>query len=240
MKKPSMTADHKWWVIWPLWLIACFISAAVIGVVVAIIAQSMGISLPMSTTLTLLLANTLIYALMLALLLSLPYAKKWLSWKLLGFGRLVKWSDIGYSVAGYVIYFIAAAVVINIVAKLVPGFNADQAQDIGFTSVYGLERAAAFIVLVVIAPIVEETIFRGFLFGKLRQHKMPLWPAILVVSVLFGLAHGQWNVGIGTFILSIIMCYLREMTGSIWAGVLVHMINNAVAFLLLFVIQLPR
>jgi membrane protease YdiL (CAAX protease family) len=230
----------KWWIVWSLWVAACFVGAAAIGAVGLSALSALGFRLPISTTLMLLGASTVIYLVMLALVLSIPYAKKMISWANLGYKRLLNWSDIGLALAGYVVYFVAVLGVTFIITKLIPGFDANQTQDLGFTSLYGVERLIGFIVLVVVAPIVEETIFRGFLYGKLRESLMPMWPAILAVSALFGIAHGQWNVGIGTFILSIVLCYLREATGSVWSGILVHMINNAIAFTLLFITQVPH
>ena len=99
----------------------------------------------------------------------------------------------------------------------------------------GWERIFAFALFVIVAPFAEEAIMRGFLFGKLRQSKMPFWPAAIVVSLLFAVAHGQWNVGVDTFILSMVACWLREVTKTIWPGVVIHMIKNFVAFMVLFV-----
>jgi membrane protease YdiL (CAAX protease family) len=95
----------------------------------------------------------------------------------------------------------------------------------------------AFIALVIIAPIAEEVLFRGYLYGKLRSHASVL-VATLLTSALFGAVHMQWNVAIDTFILSLAMCYLRELTGTIWAGTLVHMIKNGLAFTLIFIVQI--
>ena len=64
---------------------------------------------------------------------------------------------------------------------------------------------------------------------------MPWWGATLLVSVLFGVAHMQWNVGIDVFALSVVMCILRERTNSIWAGFLLHAAKNFVAFYVTFV-----
>lgn len=240
MTTKPLRSGWKWWIIWSLWVVICYLGAAVIGAAVFAVLSRLGITMPTSMTLTLLGASTAIYILMLALVLSIPYAKKLLSRVSLGFSRWMTWSDIGLAIGGYILYFLAIIGVTFLLSKLIPGFNANQTQDLGFTSLYGIERLLGFVVLVIIAPLVEETIFRGFLYGKLRAARMPLWPAILTVSVLFGLAHGQWNVGISTFILSIVLCYLREATGSIWSGVLVHMINNAIAFTLLFVLQVSQ
>lgn len=156
----------------------------------------------------------------------------------LGIGRTVSWSDIGLGVAGYVVYFVVFIVMTMLLMKLVPTYNSAQPQDLGFTTLTGIERIVGFVVLVVITPLAEEFIMRGFLFGKLRAANMPMWPAAVVVSLMFGLAHGQWNVGVDTFILSMVACYLREMTGTIWPGVVIHMAKNAVAYIALFILML--
>jgi membrane protease YdiL (CAAX protease family) len=57
----------------------------------------------------------------------------------------------------------------------------------------------------------------------------------LLVSLLFGVVHLQWNVGVNVFALSIVLCSLREITGTIYAGILLHMLKNGVAFWLLYV-----
>jgi len=86
----------------------------------------------------------------------------------------------------------------------------------------------------VIAPFAEEVLFRGYLYGKIK-HYAPVWLAIILSSVLFGVAHGAWNVGVDTFALGIILCLLREITGSLWASIFVHMAKNGLAYYLLFI-----
>ena len=98
-----------------------------------------------------------------------------------------------------------------------------------------MELWLTFILLVVAAPIVEELVFRGYLQGKLRERKVPVWLTVVVVSALFGLAHMQWNVAINVGILAVYMSIGRELTGSIWPGVIMHMMKNGLAFYLLFV-----
>jgi membrane protease YdiL (CAAX protease family) len=60
------------------------------------------------------------------------------------------------------------------------------------------------------------------------------------VSALFGLAHMQWNVAIDVFVLSMVACYLRELTGSIWAGIILHCLKNLIAFIALFFVSTMR
>ena len=117
-------------------------------------------------------------------------------------------------------------------------FQVNQAQDVGFSHyLVGIDRIFAFISLVILAPVFEELIFRGWLFGKLRK-KLQLIPAILLTSILFGAMHGQWNVGVNVFALSLFLCGLREFTGTIYASILLHMIKNGIAFYFMYVIGL--
>ena len=88
--------------------------------------------------------------------------------------------------------------------------------------------------LVIVAPIAEEVLFRGYLYGKLKGYVPAIWAA-LATSLLFGIAHFQWTVGIDVFILSMFLCGLRSLTGSIWAGILVHILKNALAYYILFI-----
>jgi len=153
----------------------------------------------------------------------------------LGFKSLPTFVDIGLAPIGYVVYLIGATALTNLM-NLLPWFNPDQAQDVGFSYfVTTGDRILAMIALVLIAPVAEEIIMRGWLYGKLRQRlKVPL--AMLLVSLLFGFLHGQWNVGVGVFVLSLVLCGLREITGTIWSGILLHMLTNGIAFYLLYIV----
>lgn len=151
-----------------------------------------------------------------------------------GLSRLPEWGDIGLSLAGVVVYMLTSAVALKL-ASNVPGFNLSQPQDLNLPHLFGSELMAAFVVFVVLTPLFEEAIFRGFLYGRLRGLQFPWWLSAIVVSLLFGAAHMQWNVGVDVFCLSMVACILREMTGSIWAGVLLHIVKNFIAFLFTFV-----
>jgi membrane protease YdiL (CAAX protease family) len=138
-------------------------------------------------------------------------------------------------VVGFVAYFFLAGVLVMIFAAVFDWFDAEQVQDVGYElGIVGWERVLAFVALVVVAPVAEEVIFRGWLYGKVRA-RAGFWVAALVVSGLFGLMHGQWNVAVNVFAMSMVMCALREVTGTIYAGVFLHMLKNGVAFYFLFV-----
>ena len=161
----------------------------------------------------------------------------------LGTVGLPTWTDVGLAPVGFIISLLLAAVLVSFF-NLFPWFDAEQAQDVGY-SVYipGFGRILAFFTLVVVAPIAEEIIFRGWLYTKLREtfnkkvsDGYGIVLSSLIVSALFGLIHLQWNVGVNVFALSIVLCALREITGTIYAGILTHMLKNGVAFYLLYVV----
>jgi membrane protease YdiL (CAAX protease family) len=158
-----------------------------------------------------------------------------------GFLRTPRLSDGAYAVVAGVVYF-AILIVVTALASASFNINVDQKQDIGFTAVAGhFDLILTFFSLVILPPIVEETLFRGVLYGGLRTKLRFIWAA-LITSVLFAVPHllqgGDsllWVGAIDTFVLSLVLCYLRERTRSLWAGMVLHMLKNGLAFLFLFV-----
>jgi membrane protease YdiL (CAAX protease family) len=133
--------------------------------------------------------------------------------------------------------YLAVSVSLTIaIGKIFSNFDTNQVQSIGFSSsLSGVELFAVFVSLVIITPILEEIIFRGVLFRGLRK-RLSFWPSAIFVSVLFAVAHAQWNVALDTFALSLALCYLVEKSGSILPSIALHSIKNGLAFALLFVI----
>lgn len=154
----------------------------------------------------------------------------------LGLTQLPRWRDLLLAPAGFAVYFIVLATLMVLLQTLAPTLiDYQQTQEIGFSRTgSSADLLLAFITLVVLAPIAEEVLFRGYLYGKLRA-RFRLWISIIVTSITFGIVHFQWNVGIDVFIMSIVMCGLREITGSLWASILVHMLKNGLAFYILFI-----
>lgn len=152
----------------------------------------------------------------------------------LGMQHLPTFVDIGLAPIGYIVYTFIAGILVNIMSNF-PWFDPEQSQDVGFGYfVTNIDRIFAMLAVVFIAPIVEEIIMRGWLYGKLRR-KLPVAPAIIIISLIFALLHGQWNVAVTTFVLSCVLCVMREITGTIWSGMLLHILSNGIAFYLLYV-----
>lgn len=169
--------------------------------------------------------------------------RKLINYRELGLHEWPTWTDIGLAPVGYLVYLLLAAGIVGLFS-LFPWFNAGEAQNVGFSYyITGGDRLVAFLTLVVVAPIAEEVIFRGWLYGRMREellrkfsNKTSMAISVFLVSLLFGIVHLQWNVGVNVFALSLVLCALREITGTIHAGILLHMLKNGVAFYLLFML----
>jgi membrane protease YdiL (CAAX protease family) len=171
--------------------------------------------------------------------------------------RGLKLADIGwkrfrpimllYALCGFAVYFVAYLVLLAISSALAPSINLNQQQDIGFQQVSGpVQLLVTFISLAVLPPLAEEFLFRGFLFSNFRKY-MKLPAAIILTSLLFAAPHllesaqpGSllWVAGIDTFTLSVVLCYLREKTGNLWPGILLHALKNSIAFVSIFIFHL--
>lgn len=243
----------KWWnklkwgklVLIPLWVAASFIAAQVI--VLGLVWLIKLVNLPVDAldqTVFNTIVSLVVYIVTLMIVMGVPYYAKKIKTtpQELGLTRAIQWRDIGFAPLGFIVYFIGAGLVMYLVSQIFPGVDLDQDQTTGFKSLHtNWEYILAFTTLVVIAPVAEEVLFRGYLLGKLKKY-MPLWVAIAASSLLFAALHLpgggeqlQWNVAFNVLVLGVVLAILRPLTGSIWSGVLLHMIKNGVAFYLLFI-----
>lgn len=185
--------------------------------------------------LELLLSGISAVALGLVLWIFLKYRKR--GFKDLGFKK-PQWSDFGWLAVAVIVYFILLSLSLTL-AGLIPGFNADQQQDVGYSGIAGVQLVLAFIGLVILPPLAEEMMFRGFMYRGMAS-KWPKIASALLTSFLFGLVHFQWNVGVDVFVLSLVLIALYEKTKNLWMCVGLHAIKNFIAFLALFVFATMR
>ncbi len=91
-------------------------------------------------------------------------------------------------------------------------------------------KALMLLMGVVIAPFVEEVVFRGILLRSLQPHVGVGW-AIVLSSAVFAILHPQLPMGfLSIFCLGAAFAVVYRVTGSIWPSVLMHAINNATVF----------
>lgn len=187
------------------------------------------------------------YALAILIIIGIPafVGKKNLNWKLFGLHRLPLWSDIGLGILALLPYFLLASAVLWLGTDIFKLIDPGVGQQITFTNLYSRsEYILAFITLVVVAPFAEELLFRGYFQGVVTK-KTGKIVGVLVTAMVFGLLHlpgftsdgvqWQWGVVADTFSLGLIVGVLRLLTGSIWSGVILHALKNAIAYYFLFI-----
>lgn len=81
---------------------------------------------------------------------------------------------------------------------------------------------------VLLAPIVEELIFRGLVFKVVRKW-LPFWVATSVSALLFGLYHGNLVQFVYASVCGVLFAYLCETCKTLFAPVLSHMVMNLVS-----------
>jgi membrane protease YdiL (CAAX protease family) len=101
----------------------------------------------------------------------------------------------------------------------------------------GANEGAAMLILsatlvCVIAPVCEEFLFRGFFFRAMSNWRGP-WPAALMTGLVFGAVHAG-SAPLGDLVplgfLGFCLCWLYRQTGSLYPGIVVHAVNNCIAF----------
>lgn len=220
------------WVVFSFFAVATLLFSYVFGVIP-------GVDALFNTTYGQLLAGGLVYAVVVGVVtlpILLRHDRAYVA-RILGVSArptlVILWLPLVLWLA-----YMAITVMVNLGAQFVPWIDLDQEQQIGFDNLsQPFEYVIAFVALVILPPIAEELLFRGYLFGRLRK-RLGFWLTTIAVSIMFGLVHLQWNVAIDVAILSVFLCYLRERTGTIWASMVLHAIKNSLAYFLLFIAPL--
>ncbi|TMK38671.1 MAG: CPBP family intramembrane metalloprotease [Actinobacteria bacterium] len=93
-------------------------------------------------------------------------------------------------------------------------------------------RLAVAGAVALVAPVCEELFFRGYFYAALRNWRGPLTAALLT-GVTFGLVHGTSTPAVYLVPLSffgVVLCLMYQRTGSLYPGIVLHSINNSLAF----------
>lgn len=86
-----------------------------------------------------------------------------------------------------------------------------------------------WLAIVVLTPIGEEIMFRGFLFRGWLRAPRDAWPVIVVISLLWALIHVQydWYVVGQIFVFGLLLGWMRWASGSVVLTILLHALINA-------------
>jgi membrane protease YdiL (CAAX protease family) len=144
--------------------------------------------------------------------------------------RLPAGTTVGYGIGLMVMALIVSAIYNSMVLKGKDSQADTKAIIDGLKSPAGV--VVGFFAIVVVAPIVEELLFRGYLQTALTRRMKP-WMAIAISSAVFGAIHFQPLAFPILALLGAVFGYLYHRTGSLKVNIALHMANNAFAFLAL-------
>lgn len=116
------------------------------------------------------------------------------------------------------VFLFAVGVVIEPLLSLLPSMQPDMGRGIW-----------TLVMLVVFAPLFEEFLCRGLVLGSLRA-KYGVITAWLGSSLFFGVLHLMPQLVVNACIIGLILGFIYLITDSIWASVILHAVNNAVAY----------
>lgn len=220
----------------PILAIITFYAAQfIVGVPMLVIIGSETLKTPLIATIFSVLVYVLSFIFLLFTFKHIKPLKTPVTRNELGLNNLVTFSDVGLAPTGFFGY-LAFSAILTALFSIFPWFNLTENQPLLYSTLISPSgKILAALALVVAGPILEEVIYRGLIYGKLRK-KHSLVTSILIVSVLFGFLHGQWNVGVDVFALSVVACLMRETTGTIYAGIILHILKNTIAFYMLFIV----
>lgn len=85
-----------------------------------------------------------------------------------------------------------------------------------------------------LAPIAEEMVFRGAVLRLLLNmlDRQWHWIPIALSAAVFGLVHMNWAQGTHAFVIGLALGWMYYRTGSIVPGILLHWLNNTVAYVM--------
>lgn len=92
------------------------------------------------------------------------------------------------------------------------------------------------LIAVIVAPLCEEIIFRGYLYPVAKRFTGP-WPAAIFSALVFGAAHGNLTALLPLFLLALLLVWLYEKTGSLWSTIAVHFCFNGATVLIQMIIR---
>lgn len=129
------------------------------------------------------------------------------------------------------------------VAALLYMLTTHDTQNIQTSYQAAAQGGTVFLVLSLVAgslitPLGEEFFFRGVVANTLLSRFTP-WLAIPASAAIFALAHGINPVLPVAFVVGVLATLLFHWSGSVWPGVILHGVNNALALLAPLVIAAP-
>lgn len=152
----------------------------------------------------------------------------------LGFS-LPRPSDAGRVLGWTVLLVVLQVAAVTLLTELVPALHGASAENVAFLREEPLLDVVVLALLaIVVAPVVEELLFRGVVLRGLMM-RTGFWPAAVTSSALFGLFHAQGSareavlLAVATGVFGVGLCVLVRRTGRLGPAIGVHAVRNALA-----------
>lgn len=221
-----------------------------VGLVVAIVAGAAathfahphGFAAALATTIV---VTALLYAVLVA---SIVYAGRDLARRYSGWGwtfglQRPKPMDFAWLAAGFGMAF-GGRIVVGILANALDRNALKQSQNLVVHSHSITVYLALGVIVVLVAPVVEELMFRGLMLRTLMR-RWGFWPAALLSSAIFAVFHtyevdtlaGALTLAAVVFTLGLSNCLLARWSGRLAAGIMNHMLFNGLAILVLILLN---
>lgn len=123
-----------------------------------------------------------------------------------------------------ILYGVVVMIALSIVLAPLGGYLPEDSREFS-------DSLWTLVLVVFAAPIFEEVLFRGRLYGLLRTKASPM-VSVLLSSLMFGLMHLQPAVMLEGVLMGLLFSYAYLRSRSIFAPVILHMCNNALAYAL--------
>lgn len=180
-------------------------------------------------------AGAAIYGILLATIYGYIVRRRGLGWDALGFRRPPLLAMLLSPVIAFG-QLIAAALMNLLVFSFTGSFENPQVEGItGGQSFSWLNFVLMLLVVGVVAPIVEETFFRGLVYGWMRR-RVPIFVAVILSAAIFAVAHVIPLLLPALFVVGIILALAYELSGSLWLSILLHSLQNSLAVILIFTV----
>ena len=89
-----------------------------------------------------------------------------------------------------------------------------------------------YLVICILAPLVEELVFRGAILKALLQGCQSHWFAIAISALIFAIVHFNPIQMPHAFLMGLLLGWMYYRTHSVIPGILVHWVNNTVAYVM--------
>ena len=126
----------------------------------------------------------------------------------------------------------ALNVLLTSLISLLPADTLTAYMEVAGQVLLGNYGVLSVLIRAVLAPLTEEVLFRGLVYGNLKK-ALPRRLAVVLASAVFGLMHGQVLWTAYTALLGAFFCVVRDRYDSLWASVVLHMSFNAGSYLVM-------